>query len=189
MNMKRRRPNKLPSRDGTDEHQRFQSAKAAFNGDPSLLLGMDLLRPLAAFPFASQAVTDHIHSIGHGWYLLIGSREMIDDGLPANTIRACMILWARDVAGVLLATDCDDVVSQISQELPSELPSVRALVSANGWSYGKLVAAGRGRVIECAVYGSNGRFRCKELRFPKVDVFFQSRMRKNTELPFAIAIR
>jgi hypothetical protein len=187
--MKSRQPKNLTTRDGTDKHQRRRSANTAFNGDPSLLLGVDLLRPLAEFPFASQAVTGHIHSIGHGWYLLIGSREMIDDGLPVNTIRACMVLWARDVAGVLLATGCDDVVSEISPESPSELPSVFAIVSASGWSYGELIRAGRGRVMEFAVYGSNGRFRYKELRFPKVDVFFQSRMRKDTELPFAIAIR
>jgi len=162
--------------------------KRDFNGDASLFLEVKLLRPLAGFPFATRPISDHLHSLGYGWYLLVGSRDCVDDGLPEETVRACMVVWARDLAGALLATGCDDTVGQVAPEPPSPLPPVKILVSAPGWSYGELVKAGRGKVMETGNYGSDGVFKCKELWFPKVHVYFRSRRRKNAELPFAISI-
>lgn len=162
--------------------------KREFNGDASLFLGVELLRPLAVLPFATRPISDHLHSLGYGWYVLVGSRDCVDDGLPEETVRACMVVWACDLAGALLATGCDDRVGQVSPEPPSPLPSAEIFVSVPGWSYGELVKAGRGKVMETANYESDGVFRYKKLWFPKVDVYFRSRRRKNVELPFAISI-
>jgi hypothetical protein len=161
--------------------------KREFNGDASLFLEVELLRPLATFPFAARPSSDHLYSLGYGWYLLVGSRDCVGDGLPEETVRACMVVWARDLAGAVLATGCDDTVGQVTPEPPSPLPAVEILVAAPGWSYGELVKAGRGKVMETANYGSDGVFRYKKLWFPKVHVYFRSRRRKSAELPFAIS--
>lgn len=160
-----------------------------FNGDASLLLEVPQLGPLAAFPIATRPITEHLHSLGHGWYLLVGDRPSVEDGLPAETVRACMVLWARDVAGALLATRCDDTVGSLAAEHQDSLPPAEIFVPASGWSYGELVKAGRGKFMETAAYdGSDGVFRFKELWCPMVAVYFRSRRRKNAELPFAISI-
>jgi hypothetical protein len=162
--------------------------KREFNGDASLLLGVEQLGPLAGFPFATRPITEHLHSLGSGWYLLVGDRPIVEDGLPKETVRACMVVWARDVTGAMLATGCDDAVRQFAPEPPNSLPPAEIFVPATGWSYGELVKAGRGKLMERGTYGSDGVWRCKELWFPKVSVYFRSRRRKNAELPFAISI-
>src|SRR5256885_234638 len=107
--------------------------KREFNGDASLLLGVQQLGPLAAFPIATQPITEHLHSLGYGWYLLVGDRPEVEDGLPAETVRACMVVWAQDVAGAMLATGCDDAVGQLVSEPPNSLPPAEVFVSAPGW--------------------------------------------------------
>ena len=160
-----------------------------FNGDVSLLLGIERLRPLSEFPFATRRISDHLHSLGYGWYLLVGSRPIVEDGLPPETVRVCMVVWARDMAGALLVTRCDDTVGQLAPQPPNPLPPVEILVSAPGWGYEELVKAGRGKVMESATYdGSDRVFQFKELLFPKIKVYFRSRGRKKAELPFAISI-
>src|SRR5947209_4631481 len=104
--------------------------KREFTGDASLLLEVELLRPLAAFPFATRPISDHLHSLGYGWYLLVGDRPEVEDGSPAETVRACMVVWARDMAGALLATGCDDAVGQFVPEPPNPLPPAEILVRA-----------------------------------------------------------
>jgi hypothetical protein len=162
--------------------------KREFNGDVSLLLGVQQLRPLAEFPIATRPISDHLHSLGYGWYLLVGSNSSVADGLPAETVRACKVVWARDVAGMLLVTSCDDTVGPLAAEPTHPLPPAEILVSAPGWSYAELVKAGRGKVTETGTYGSDGKWKYKELWFPKVSVYFKSRRRKTAELPFAISI-
>lgn len=162
--------------------------KAEFNGDPSLLLDVEILKPLAEFPFATRPLSDHLHFIGHGWYLLVGPRDCLEDGLPEETIRACMLVWAFDFAGAQLVTGCDDKLAQMAPEAPASLPPVEKLVSAPGWGYGQLVKAGGGKVMETANYGSAGVFQYKKLLFPEAHIYFRSRGRKNAELPFAISI-
>jgi hypothetical protein len=162
--------------------------KREFNGDASLFLGVELLRPLAAFPFATRPLSDHLHSLGHGWYLLVGPRDCLADDVPGETVRACMVVWARDVAGALLVTGCEDTVGQVAPEPPSPLPAAEVFLSVPEWTYGELVKAGRGKVMETANYGSDGTFRYKELWFPKVSVYFRSRRRKTAVLPFAVSI-
>src|SRR5262245_17823063 len=119
--------------------------KREFNGDVSLLLGVQHLRPLAEFPFVTQPISDHVHSLGYGWYLLVVSTSSVEDGLPAETVRACNVVWARDLAGMLLVTSCDDTVGPLAAEPPNPLPPAEILVSAPGWSYAELVKAGRGK--------------------------------------------
>lgn len=163
--------------------------KREYNGDASLLLDVALLRPLVAFPFHSRPISDHLHSLGYGWYLLVGSRDCANDDLPKETLRACMLVWASDLAGALLATRCDDTVSQVATESPNPVPPAKLLVPAQGWSYGELVRGGKGMAMETATYGNDGKYKFKKLCFPNVDVYFQSRRRKIAELPFAISIR
>ena len=135
--------------------------KPEFNDDVSLLLGVQVLRPLAAFPFAARPISDHLHSLGYGWYLLVGCRSSVEDGLPAETVRACTVVWARDLAGAMLATSCDDTVGPLASEPPNPLPPAEILVSAPGWSYAELVKAGRGKVMETGTYGSDGKWKFK----------------------------
>jgi len=160
-----------------------------FNGDASLLLEVQQSIPLTAFPFATQPVSEHLHSLGYGWYLLVGNRPEIEDGVPPETVRACMVVWARDVAGAMLETGCDDKIGLPSPEPPNSLPPAEVFISAPGWQYGELVKAGRGKWLETAKYdGSDGMFQFKELWCPRVHVYFRSRRRKNAELPFAIFV-
>jgi hypothetical protein len=162
--------------------------KPEFKGDVSLLLGVPRLPSLAAFPFATRPITKHLHLLGCGWYLLVGDRPGVEDGLPPETVRACMVVWALDTAGALLATCCDDTVGQLVPVIPNPLPPVDLLVPAKGWTYGELVKAGRGKLMETGNYGPDGVWKCKELWCPKVHVFFRSRSRKLAELPFAISL-
>lgn len=163
--------------------------KREFNGDPSLLLDVELLQPLAEFPFTTRPITDHLHSLGYGWHLLVGDRPEVEDGLPAETVRASMVVWACDLDGALLASRCDDTVGELAPHSPNPLPPAEILVPAPGWSYGELLKAGRGKVMETATFdGSSGVFQFKELWFPKVSVYFRSRRRRAAELPFAVSI-
>lgn len=165
-----------------------KTEKPEFNGDPSSLVEVEQLQPLAAFPFATRPISDHLHTLGYGWYLLVGDRDSLDDGVPVGTVRACTVVWARDRADAMLVTCCEDALGEVVPEPPNPLPPVEILVAAPGWTYGELVKAGRGKVSESASYGSKGVFEYKKLWFPKVFVYFRSRSRKTAELPFAIRI-
>jgi hypothetical protein len=179
----------LPERvDYAMKESGMSTNKPEFNGDASLLVDVELLGPLAEFPFATEPISDHLHALGHEWYVLVGSREALGDDLPQGTIRACMVVWASDLAGAMVATRCDDSVGPTGAPPPSPLPPVETFISSPGWSYGELVKAGGGKVMEIGLYGSDGVFAFKELRFPKVSVYFKSRGRKRAELPFAISI-
>jgi hypothetical protein len=161
--------------------------KPEFNGDVQELLQIEVLRPLRDFPFSLRPLTEHIQVIGHGWYLLTGSRQL-DDDVPDNTVRACMILWATNISAAILTSRCGDPTVQDGSG-DKELPPVHLFApTSTGWTYREILKSGRGKIMECAVYGSTGEFVFKELRLKLSKVYFPSRTRKNAELPIAITL-
>lgn len=161
--------------------------KIIFDGDVQKLLDIAMLRPVNDFPFALQPMTKHIQSIGHGWYLLIGTR-LLSDGISVETPRACMIIWAVDMSAAILASRCGDSSEGVESH-SNELPSVEDFLSTStGWTYGEIIKAGRGKLMESAVYSANGEFQFKELRLNNSHLYYPSRTRKNSELPMAISL-
>ncbi len=71
----------------------------------------------------------------------------------------------------------------------NSLPPVEKFMpTSTGWSYREMLKAGRGRTIESAVYGSSGEFEFKVLRLTTAHVYYQSRTRDLSEIPFAISL-
>ncbi len=158
-----------------------------FGGNVQDLLDIASLTPLCDFPFALRPLTKHLQSIGHEWCVLTVTRQL-NDGIPDDTIRACMIIWAVDIDAAILVSRCED--SRLRVDLDrAELPPVEYLApTCAGWTYGEIVKAGRGNLMECGVYGLNGEFQFKELRLKNSTLYFQSRKRKRSELPIAIRL-
>lgn len=158
-----------------------------FGGDVRDLLDIASLSPLSDFPFALRPLTTHLQSIGYGWCVLTGKRQL-NDGVPDDTIRACMIIWAADIDAAILVSRCEDNATRVEWDL-TELPPVKYFApKSTGWTYDEIVKAGRGKLMECAVYGSDGEFDFKELRLKNSTLYFRSRKRIRSELPLAISL-
>ena len=158
-----------------------------FDGNVHTLFDLTVLTPLSDFPFALCPITTHLQSFGYGWYVLTGCRHL-NDGVPDNTIRACMLFWASNLAAAIRVSHCEDDSTAVDWATP-ELPPVTHFVpDATGWAYGEVLKAGRGTLMESAVYGSDGAFLFKQLRLRSSKLYYQSRARKNLELPIAIEL-
>ncbi len=164
------------------------AAKPAFDGDIAKLCEVPRLSPLADFPFATRPVTEHIQSIGHGWYLLIGDRPEVVDGVPKETIRACMIIWAANVCSAILVSCCEDPFEADGREDNLLPPIEDFLPKAKGWKYGEILKSGRGKLMESASYGNTGEFEFKKFWAKSAYIYFRSRTRKLSELPIAISL-
>jgi hypothetical protein len=162
--------------------------RSQFDGNVVKLQEFVELSPLADFPYAVRPITEKIYCAGNGWYLLVGVRGNRNDGRPDDTIRACMIIWATDVSSAILISRCEDPIPSAQFE-PAELPPVTYfLEKSTGWRYGELLKAGHSKFMESAVYGSGGGFEFKQLRLRNAIVYFRSRTKKNSELPFGISL-
>ena len=171
-----------------DRGSRSQAnTKVQFDGDVQKLLEIRVLGPLVDFPFALRPMTKHVESIGYGWYLLTGSR-LLSDGVPKETIRACMILWAANISAAVLASRCEDSTDK-TESKDNQLPPVEHFMpTSTGWTYREILKAGGGKVLESAVYGPNGEFQFNKLRLNNAHLCYPSRRRKDTELPIAISL-
>jgi hypothetical protein len=159
-----------------------------FDGNVGNLQEVVQLSPLADFPYAVRPITEQIYYVGDGWYLLVGVRTNRNDGHPDDTVRACMVIWAIDIASAILISRCEDLVPSVHLE-PVELPPVASFrEKSTGWTYGELLKAGRGKLMECGVYESGGTFVFKELRLKGTKAYFRSRTKKNTELPIGLSL-
>jgi hypothetical protein len=158
-----------------------------FGGNVKDLLDVSILTPLSEFQFALRPLTTHLQSIGHGWCVLTGARQL-NDGVPDNAIRACIIIWAEGIDAAITVSRCEDNPFRVDWAV-AELPPVHFFApKSTGWTYGEIVTAGRGKLMECAVYGSDGKFQFKELWFKNSKLYFRSRRRKRSELPIAVSL-
>lgn len=162
--------------------------KPIFDGIVQKLFDITLLRPVSDFPFSLQPLTNHLHLLGHGWYLLTGTRSLEHDAVSKEPLRACMILWAKNLSAAKLASRCEDPLIH-SECNDNALPPVEPFMpTATGWSYGEILRAGRGKIMESAVYGASGEFQFKLLRLKNSRLHYLARTRKLSESPFAISL-
>ena len=159
----------------------------AFSGNVPDLLNIAALIPLSEFPFSLRPLTAHLQSIGYGWSVLTGARQL-NDGVPDNVIRACVIVWAVDLSSAILATRCNDVPIPVHWEFADLPPVTHFCPQATGWTYGEILKAGHPAPTECGVYGSDGTFLFKQVRLDHSSLYYPSRTRKSAELPIAISL-
>jgi len=112
----------------------------------------------------------------------------MDDDLPEDTVRACMILWAVDIAAAVLISRCQDSTRRRKIEHHEHPPVTYFLPKSKRWTYGEVLKAGGGKRGECGCYGSNGVFQFKELSLKDSIVYYASRTRKTSELPIGISL-
>lgn len=162
--------------------------KPLFDGNPQTLCQITLLHPVTEFPFALHRLTKHLSLIGHGWYLVTGSRPIVGDHFPKNTIRACMLLWANTLSTAALVSRGDDSlkVTAVNKEC---LPPLECFVpGATGWTYGEILRRASEAIMETGDYGADGRFLYKILHLGSFQLVFASRKRDVSEIPIAIVL-
>lgn len=176
--------------DSTAEGSRLTGldTKPEFDGNVERLYQVTILRPVVEFPFSLKYLTNHLSLIGKGWYLLTGTRPSVVDDFPKETIRSCMILWAENISAAVLASRCADSCNgRVTEE--NKLPPIEYFMPTSiGWTYGEIHRAGRGKVMESAIYGASGDFQFKLVRLDKSHLYYASQERNMDEFPFAISL-
>jgi hypothetical protein len=119
---------------------------------------------------------------------LIGDRPEVNDSVPKETIRACMIIWAVNISAAILVSRCEDPFEPDDREHNRLPPIEEFMPKSKGWKCGEILKSGRGKLMESATYGNTGEFQFKEFWAKNSHIYFRSRTQKKSELPIAIIL-